>query len=301
MNTSGVPRGSSAHPVTSHIVINMNGNDEPPNAEHLMRRSSKRVFAGIGLFCFAAMGILLSTGLVDVSRRQNGTLCIDPTTSQPCSISRNVILMLCSFGVLCGFCQITHKLISDLCGNDEEVEEMDANHNGPEYLLGYDGLEQNPEDGSDDLHSDIVDQSNVSYLQENEKRLGTRYDEVADIFQKEGANNDQLMLINSFIATNLKELSENGLKLAAINISLQDGFDYIIGDKFDPDGQTEWCLLNHGINSYDLITVSSAQNLIKHKARHPFLNRELNTGDIVRGGALLNLLRSHNEEVARIM
>jgi hypothetical protein len=116
---------------------------------------------------------------------------------------------------------------------------------------------------------------------------------VESNFTRQEPSEAQIVDIHSFIKTeeNFNALTSNeGMTLGTATVFLSQGLDCISMEDFDPAEQTEWCLLTQGVNKFILVTAETAQQLISFGNRHPFDQRELRAGDIVRGKAALDLL-----------
>lgn len=101
----------------------------------------------------------------------------------------------------------------------------------------------------------------------------------------------QSKAIKKAMQDNLAKLThKDGLKVENRTFSLDEtGGDFISGDEFNPNDQTEWCLLRTG-NNYSFITAQSADDLIKNGNKHPLTNKAMQNGDIIRGKAILDLM-----------
>lgn len=136
--------------------------------------------------------------------------------------------------------------------------------------------------------------SNQTYQNHVSNQTSARYSlqgGIKEIFESQKPNDEQLNSIHSSIEQNYKTLTSNhGMSTGDITIFLTEGRDCISLQDFYGTDQSEWCLLNQGGNKYNLITVSTAEDLMLSGNRHPFIQRDLVTGDIIRGQALLDLL-----------
>jgi hypothetical protein len=129
-------------------------------------------------------------------------------------------------------------------------------------------------------------------LNENKQKYETAGG-VESNFTRQEPSEAQIVDIHSFIKTeeNFNALTSNeGMTLGTATVFLSQGLDCISMEDFDPAEQTEWCLLTQGVNKFNLVTAETAQQLISFGNRHPFDQRELRAGDIVRGKAALDLL-----------
>jgi hypothetical protein len=121
---------------------------------------------------------------------------------------------------------------------------------------------------------------------------------IKTVFDNQQPTNEQVIEIHNVINTpeHFNALTSNdGLKTGDVTLRMPDGRDCISWEEFDPDEQTEWCLLNQGENIYNLITATNAESYISTRQKHPYLSRELMAGDIIRGQAVLDLF--HGLEV----
>ena len=97
--------------------------------------------------------------------------------------------------------------------------------------------------------------------------------------------------IRAAIHPHLTQLKDsNGLNIAGKTISLDgNGGDFISGEDFALNEDTEWCLMRSG-NTYQFITSTTAEQLASHGNKHPLNRTVLQKGDILRGQQVLDLL-----------
>ena len=174
---------------------------------------------------------------------------------------------------------------------------LELMYRGDEHY--YISSEDDTDEDLDEPLTEGVNQSNEFYRQGTVNRKSSFYDVLLETFKKQHPNNEQIISINSFIAEHLETLNNDGMQLGSINVAFQNGQDYLIGTDFDPVEQIEWCLLRRGMNSYDLVTADTAEDLIKSRSRHPFIQRDLQADDIRRGEAVLTLFCLHDEGIAK--
>lgn len=118
---------------------------------------------------------------------------------------------------------------------------------------------------------------------------------IKDIFNSQKPNDFQIEQIHSYIKLNpnFEKLKSNeGLKVANGFINLTEGRDCISFEVFDSAIQTEWCLLRQGGDKYNLITATTAEQLILLGNKNPFDQCSLTANDILRGQAVIDIFKN---------
>ncbi|VVE85427.1 hypothetical protein [Pandoraea sputorum] len=99
--------------------------------------------------------------------------------------------------------------------------------------------------------------------------------------------------LNAEIAAHRADLaSHGGCTFDSRTFFMDGGADCVSFEQFDPSADVEWCLIRRNENNtvFDLITVVTADAMIRNGTNHLVLGRPLRPGDLLRGEAVLNLL-----------
>ncbi|CAM5999579.1 unnamed protein product [Sphagnum balticum] len=118
-------------------------------------------------------------------------------------------------------------------------------------------------------------------------------------FASRRPTDEQSGAIRESMQRNLEKLKhQDGLKIDNGKISLDEGQCPLSLDDFDPEENAEWCLLRTG-DAYTFVKAGMMEESIKAGYKHPLRNDKLlESSDLVRGKAVLDLLEKAEKESA---
>lgn len=165
------------------------------------------------------------------------------------------------------------------------------------------------------IDNSVADSSVASLIQSSTNQVSSRYNAQGGIqvmFASQKPSDEVVLIVNNYIKENIGVLLNEGVTLGGFpspvtTIFLQEGSDCISFEEFDSSNQTEWCLLLQGKAKdratdkklYNLITAATAEQLMASGNRHPFIQRDLESGDFIRGKAVSELFQEHSKNALK--